>query len=359
MGSSGCASGRVGRGCAGRAVGNGAPVQADGTAVFTVMNMVRYGGPMTSRRGPDSAGATSAPSVGVIGLGVMGRPMTLNVLRRRPDLAVHVTARDPRSAAAVVDGGARWHPTARDVATAADVVVVVVPDMPAIHDVLAGPDGLLAGVSRPTVLCLSSTVSPDAVRRLDEEVREATAGLLHVVDAPVSGGEEGAVAGTLSVMVGGADDDVARVLGVYRAVGTPVHLGPLGAGQVAKACNQIIVAAQVLALGEAAVIAERAGLDVGQMFDLLGGGYAGSRILEVKKRRFAEHDHSPSGPARFMIKDLGAATEEARRTGTATPQTDLLLRVFADLTQRGYGDQDTAVVQAYLESLEREDPTPS
>jgi 2-hydroxy-3-oxopropionate reductase len=209
------------------------------------------------------------------------------------------------------------------------------------------------------VLCVSSTVSPDAVRELDQQVRDATGGLLHVVDAPVSGGEEGAVAGTLSVMVGGAPDDVARVLEVYRAVGTPVHLGPLGAGQVAKACNQIIVAAQVLALGEAAVIAERAGLDVLAMFDLLGGGYAGSRILEVKKRRFAEHDHRPSGPARFMVKDLSAATEEARRTATPTPQTDLLLQVFTDLTRRGFGDLDTSVVQAYLESRDREEVAPS
>jgi 2-hydroxy-3-oxopropionate reductase len=235
----------------------------------------------------------------------------------------------------------------------------MVSDMPAVRAVLDGPDGVLAGVDRPAVLCVSSTVSPDAVRELDHHVRDATGGLLHLVDAPVSGGEEGAVAGTLSVMVGGAPDDVARVLDVYRAVGTPVHLGPLGAGQVAKACNQIIVAAEVLALGEAAVIAERAGLDVLAMFDLLGGGYAASRVLEVKKRRFAEHDHSPSGAARFMVKDLSAATEEARRTATPTPQTDLLLQVFTDLTARGYGDQDTAVVQAYLESFRRADATTS
>jgi 2-hydroxy-3-oxopropionate reductase len=311
---------------------------------------------MTSRRGRPDADPGRASSVGVIGLGVMGLPMTLNLLRRLPDgSAVHVTARRPETAVPAVEAGARWHPTARDVAVAADVVVLVVPDMPAVMAVLEGPDGLLAGVARPTVLCVSSTVSPDAVRELDRHVREATGDLLHVVDAPVSGGEEGAVAGTLSVMVGGAPDDVARVLDVYRAVGTPAHLGPLGAGQVAKACNQIIVAAEVLALGEAAVIAERAGLDVLAMFDLLGGGYAGSRVLEVKKRRFAEHDHSPSGPARFMVKDLTGATEEARRTATPTPQTDLLLRVFTDLTRRGFGDQDTAVVQAYLESLARDE----
>jgi len=317
-----------------------------------MMNSVRYNGRMTRQRGPDEIPAARA--VGVIGLGVMGRPMALNLLRGLPaGSTVHVTARDPRSAAPVLAGGAQWHESARDVAAAADVVILMVPDLLDARAVLAGPAGLLAGVRRPTVLAISSTVSPDGVRVLAQEVREATDGLLSVVDAPVSGGEEGAVDGTLSVMVGGAPEDVERVLDIYQVVGTPVHLGPLGAGQVAKACNQIIVAAEVLALGEAAVIAERAGLDVLQMFDLLQRGYAGSRVLEVKKRRFAEHDHSPSGAARFMVKDLGFATDEARRSGTPTPQTDVLLRVFTDLTERGYGDQDTAVVQAYLETYER------
>jgi len=152
----------------------------------------------------------------------------------------------------------------------------------------------------------------------------ADRGLARLVDAPVSGGEEGAV-----------------------------DLGPRNAGQVAKACNQMIVAATVLALGEASVVAVRAGLDVAAKRDLLGGGYADSRVLEVKKHPFATHDHSPSGPAKFMGKDLGFATDEARRSGTATPQLDVLRRVFSDLTAHGLGEQDTGVVQAYLEGLTR------
>ncbi len=175
---------------------------------------------------------------------------------------------------------------------------------------------------------------------------------MRVVDAPVSGGDEGATVGTLAVMVGGAPEDVAVALPVLAATGTAVHLGPLGAGQVAKACNQMVVAATLVALSEAAVVAERAGLDVAAMFDLLAGGYAGSRVLEVKKRRFATHDHSPSGAAKFMVKDLSFATDEARSTKTATPQLDVLRAVFTDLTAQGMGDLDTAVVQAYIESLD-------
>lgn len=298
-----------------------------------------------------SAAPTRPVSAGFIGLGTMGRPMAGHVLRA--GFALHVTARRAATAHVLVAAGARWHATARDLAASVDVVVLMVPDLPDVESLLDGPDGLLAGVVRPLVLVVSSTVSPDGLRVLDAGVRARTGGLARLVDAPVSGGEEGAVAGSLSVMVGGADDDVAVAEPVLRALGNPVHLGPLGAGQVAKACNQLVVAATVLALGEASVLAERAGLDVAALFDLLGGGFAGSRILEVKAHRFVTHDHSPSGPAKFMVKDLGFATDEAARTDTATPLLDVLRHVFTDLTAGGLGDQDTAVVQAYLEGLHR------
>lgn len=304
---------------------------------------------MTTTAGSSSTAA--ARDVGVIGLGTMGRPMAGHLVRGLgAGGTVHLSGRTPASGDALVAQGARWHTTARSLGAACDVVVLMVPDLPDVRAVLEGPDGLLADIDSPTVLVISSTVSPAGVRELDTELRERTGGLVRLVDAPVSGGEEGAVAGSLSIMVGGAEDDVERVLPVLATMGNPVHLGPLGAGQTAKACNQMIVAATVLALGEAAVLAERAGLDVQALFDLLQQGFAGSRIMEVKKHRFATHDHSPSGAARFMVKDLTFATTEARRTGTATPQLDVLLATFADLTSRGFGDQDTAVVQAYLEA---------
>lgn len=164
-------------------------------------------------------------------------------------------------------------------------------------------------------LVISSTCSPSEVRELASGLDESPHHVI-VVDAPVSGGEEGAVAGTLSIMVGGEPADVVPVLDILSATGSPVHLGPLGAGQVAKACNQLIVAAEVVALAEASLLAERAGLDVAQLFELLGKGYAASRVIEVKAARFATHDHSPSGPAKFMIKDLRAVAEERQRAGS-------------------------------------------
>lgn len=195
---------------------------------------------------------------------------------------------------------------------------------------------------------VSSTTSPTGLRDLAAELTQRTGGSLRVVDAPVSGGVEGAREGSLAIMVGGAAQDVDPVLPVLATMGRPVHLGPLGAGQVAKAANQVIVAAEVVALAEASLLAERAGLDVAAMFDLLGGGYAASRILEVKKQKFVDHDHTVAGAARYMVKDLTAAQEEAESTHTSTPLAAVLLELFAGLTEAGLGDLDTTVVQEYL-----------
>ncbi|WP_372595027.1 NAD(P)-dependent oxidoreductase [Actinotalea sp.] len=286
--------------------------------------------------------------IGFIGLGVMGRPMAGHLLAAGHELHVH--ARRPAATDGLVGAGAVAHPTPAALAARCGVVLLAVPDLPDVEAVLAGESGLLAGLDHPLTLVVCSTVSPDGVRALGARLAEETSGLAHVVDAPVSGGEAGAVAGTLAIMVGGEDEDVALVTPVLRACGRPVHLGPLGAGEVAKACNQMIVAATVLALGEASVVAERAGLDLGALLDLLGTGLAGSQVLEQKKRAFVEHDHRPTGKARFMVKDLGFATEEARRSGTATPQLDVLRTAFTELTDAGMGDQDVAVVQAWIES---------
>ncbi|MPV37530.1 NAD(P)-dependent oxidoreductase [Georgenia subflava] len=288
--------------------------------------------------------------VGLVGLGAMGRPMASHLLRaargRGRDLILH--SRREISAADLVGAGATWATTPRELAARCAVVISMVQDLPQVADLLEGDDGLLAGLTGPTVLVISSTSSPDGVRELAEDLAVRTDGLLAVVDAPVSGGVEGAGEGTLSIMVGGAPADVDRVMPWLGAMGTAVHLGPIGAGQVAKACNQLIVAATTVALGEATVIAERAGLDLAGLLDLLGGGYAGSRVLDVKKSRLVSHDHSPAGPAKFMIKDLSFAAAEAERTGVAVEQLPVLQHIFATLTERGLGDQDVSVVQQYV-----------
>jgi 2-hydroxy-3-oxopropionate reductase len=149
-------------------------------------------------------------------------------------------------------------------------------------------------------------------------------------------------------MVGGGERDVAEASLMLTACGNPVHLGPLGSGQVAKACNQMIVASTILALGEAAVLADRSGIDLGVLFRLLGGGYAGSRILETRGERIVSEDYSPSGVAKYMVKDLDFATAVAAATDTHAVLLPALKAAFEELTAQGFGDNDIAVTRRYI-----------
>jgi 2-hydroxy-3-oxopropionate reductase len=291
---------------------------------------------------------SAEPPAGIIGLGTMGAPMARNMLKNLGSVAVSHRSRERSSP--LLDLGAEWASSPRVLAERCRIIVLMLPDLPDVESVLAGADGLIAGVTAPTLLVISSTSSATGIRELEARLHAETRGLVHVIDAPVTGGEEGAIAGTLSILVGGADDDVQTALPVLRSMGTPFHLGGLGAGAIAKFCNQLIVAATVVALGEAAVLGERSGLDLEALFEALGGGYAGSRVLETRKRRFIDGDYHPSGAARFMVKDLGFALAEARRVGVDAQQLSLLAAVFADLTEQGFGDQDISVTRAYVES---------
>lgn len=289
-------------------------------------------------------------TIGFIGLGTMGRPMAGHIFGALPagdTMVLHdITSERVTD---LLDAGAVWAETARELGARADIVLFMVPDVPQVKAVLEGPEGLLADLDHEILLVVCSTVAPDAVRQLDAEVSEATDGKARVIDAPVSGGEVGAKAGTLSIMVGGADDQVAKAMPYLKLTGNPVHLGPTGAGEVAKACNQLICAANIVANAEAAVVAERAGLDVAKLFELMQGGYAGSKIMADKGPRFAAKDYSVSGAAIFWIKDLLAYLDEAGRTGTTTMQGDRLLEAFQGVVDAGWGWEDTAIVQKYIE----------
>lgn len=289
-----------------------------------------------------------APAAGVIGLGIMGAPMARNILAQAGSVVVSHRSRD--RVAGLLDEGAEWAESPRRLAERARIIVLMLPDLPDVEDVLAGPDGLLAGIVEPTVLVISSTSSATGIRELDARLRDESDGLVHLIDAPVTGGEDGAIAGTLSILVGGDEADVRAAWPVLQTMGHPFHLGPLGSGAVAKFCNQLIVAATVTALGEAAVIGQRSGLDLAALFDALGGGYAGSRVLETRKRRFVEGDYHPSGAAKYMVKDLGFARVEADRVGVDAPQLNLLVDLFRDLSDHGFGDLDISVTRAYIES---------
>ena len=282
-------------------------------------------------------------TVGIIGLGAMGEPVARRLLEGHG--RVVVASRSPRPG--LVAAGATWADTPRQLAERADAIVSFLPDLPELEDALDGPDGILAGLGddRTLLLIVGSTSSATAVRALAERLERDTAGRVRVVDAPVSGGVDGAEAGRLSIMLGGDDADAARAAALLAPAGTPIHLGPLGAGQVAKACNQLVVAATITALGEASVLAERSGIDLDALWSLLGRGYAGSNLLESRREKLVSGDDSPSGMAKYMVKDLRFAADAAEATGTATALLPALQRIFDEVVERGLGERDIATTK--------------
>lgn len=288
---------------------------------------------------------------GFLGLGSMGSPMAGHLADhcRTSDGTLLVWNRSPGRYPAVVAKGARTVDRAAELAEGADVVFVMLPDLPDLEQLTDGPEQLLAGVTSTTVLVICSSVSPAGVRAYAEHVRAISSGLVRVVDAPVSGGAEGAQAATLAVMVGGAEDDVAKAWDALGAMASTVrHLGDLGAGSLAKACNQMVVAATMVALSEATVLAESAGLSVPGLLEILAGGFGNSRVLEVKTPHLIAGSYRPTGVARYMVKDLGFVQVEAARTGAPVRQAMLSAELFADVVAAHLGDLDVSVVHGLI-----------
>ena len=279
----------------------------------------------------------------------MGRPMAANVLAAGFDVRVH--HRSPDRVSELLDAGAQWAASGAELGAACDVLVIMLPDLPDLEPMLWGVDGIAAGARDSLVLFICSTSSASAIVALQARLERERPGVFSVLDAPVSGGEDGAKAGTLSLFIGGDAAALERARGALEAMGTVHHLGPLGSGSIAKYCNQLIVASAVYALGEASVIAERSGLDLTALFDSFSGGYANSRVLETRGPRMLAQDYSPSGAARYMVKDLTLASDEAARTGVDSRQLEFLLASFRDLVARGLGDKDIAATRAYVELI--------
>lgn len=288
--------------------------------------------------------------VGVIGVGFMGAPMARNLAKAGHQ--VSYWHRNPAKVAHLRDDGLTEVATPAALAQSNDFILVMLPDIPQLQELLGGVDGLLAGVDHPITFIISSTVSPTGVTELATELEQATNGLARLVDAPVSGGQQGAIEARLAIFVGGEESVAREAIAVLEGAGTPVYLGPIGSGQVVKACNQMIVASTFLALAEATVMAERVGVDVAAMLDILGKGLVSSRILDQAGYRFIDHDYRPSGPAKYMEKDLRFALDLASATTTSVPLTTTLLQTYSDLNARGLGDQDISVIQAYIDQSE-------
>lgn len=287
------------------------------------------------------------PPLGFIGLGAMGQPMALNL--RRAGHALTVFARNIARAEPLVRAGAHAAMTPRGVAEAAAIVFVNVSDDAALDAVLFGPEGAAEGLAEDAVVVDMGTTSPAATR--DCAARLAQRGV-HLLDAPVSGGEAGAKAGALSIMVGGPEAVLHRVLPLFQCLGgNIVHVGGSGAGQVAKACNQIAVSATLLGVAEALEFAARQGVDPGRVRQALLGGSAYSRILEIHGQCMLERNFVPGFKARLHQKDLAIVLDEARRLGLALPGAALAAQMMNALVGAGGGEGDSSALIEVLERL--------
>jgi len=285
--------------------------------------------------------------IGFIGLGVMGKPMARNLLAAGHDLVVHSRTRADVDELAREGASAAASP--REVGEAAEVTIAMLPDSPQVEEVLAGDDGVLAGARAGSLVIDMSTISPVVTRALAASARERQVGY---VDAPVSGGDVGAREGTLSIMAGGSEEDFERARPLLEALGrTIVHVGPVGAGQVVKACNQVVVALTIEAVGEALVLGSKAGVDPATIIQVLSGGLAANRVMEVRGRNFLEHDFEPGFRIDLHHKDLGIALSTAREYGVALPATAAVSEMLQALRTRGLGDRDHSALLTLIEDL--------
>jgi len=285
--------------------------------------------------------------IGFIGLGTMGAAMAANIARGGFPLTVW--NRTPGKAGPLVALGAHEARSPAEVGRTSDVVVICVSDTPDVEAVVFGPDGLAAGLREGALVVDCSTISPSATRAIAERLRSQGVGFL---DAPVSGGSEGARDGTLTIFVGGEANDLERARPVLERLGrTVTHVGPVGAGQITKAVNQVIIAGTYLSVAEGIVLAIRSGLDPATVVAALGGGAARSWVLENRSGRMIANDYPLGFRVALHRKDLGIALDLAREVGVALPVAAWCEQVETALVATGHGDEDVSAVARTIRGL--------
>jgi 2-hydroxy-3-oxopropionate reductase len=288
-----------------------------------------------------------AQVIGFIGLGIMGRPMARNLLKAGYSLVVHSRSRGPVDE--IVKTGATAAASPRDVAAQCDVLITMLPNSPDVEQVALGPSGILEGARRGLIFADMSTISPIVSQKVGQALAAKGVAML---DAPVSGGEKGAVDGALSIMVGGDKAVFERVLPVFQAMGKTITLlGPLGFGGFTKLANQIIVAVNLTALAEALTLGKKAGLDRELLLTALAGGLAGSKCLDQKKPNYVSNTYNPGFKVDLHYKDLGLIMESARALGVPLPATAVVQELFNALRVKGRGGLDHSGVITLLEDL--------
>jgi 2-hydroxy-3-oxopropionate reductase len=288
-----------------------------------------------------------AQVIGFIGLGIMGRPMAKNLLQAKYSLVVHSRTQGPVDD--VVAAGAKKAGSPREVAAQCDVLITMLPNSPDVERVVLGKDGVIEGAKPGLIVADMSTISPIVSQKIGKALGAKG---VQMLDAPVSGGEQGAINAALSIMVGGDKAVFEQVLPIFQAMGKTITLlGPLGFGGFTKLANQIIVAGNLVALGEALTLAKKAGLDRDLTLTALAGGLAGSKCLEQKKANYVAGTYKPGFKIDLHHKDLGLILDSARELGVPVPVTAVIQELFNALRVKGRGGLDHSGVITLLEDL--------
>lgn len=288
-----------------------------------------------------------AERIGFIGLGLMGKPMAYNLLKAEYQLTAFNRSR--ASVDQLVKEGAVPASGPREVAEHSDVVITMLPDAPDVEAVVLGPDGVLKGAHENLLIINMGTFSPLAAKRLAETAEQRG---VYMLDAPVSGGDEGAKDATLSIMVGGRLSDFQRVQPILAVLGkTVTYCGPVGAGQTVKACNQVAVALIIGAISEALVLGAKAGVQPDIILQVLSGGIAQNRFMDLRGANMIQHRFEPGGRAALHLKDLRIIAQVAQQYNVVLPLTSMVEQLFTTLVANGNGNMDHSALLTVIESL--------
>jgi len=278
--------------------------------------------------------------------------MASNLIGAGYDLVLHNRTKEKAEKLAA-EGGGEGAENPRKVAERCAVVITMLPGPTEVEAIVSGEDGLLEGIRNGSLVIDMSTSSPTLARKLARTARERGVSML---DAPVSGGDVGAIEGMLSIMVGGEEENFERAKPLFEAMGNTItHVGPDGTGQVVKAANQIVVALVMEAVAEALVLGSRAGVDPEKMLDVLSGGLAGNRVMEVKREKYLSRHFESGGQVKYHRKDLGIALAAGREYGVALPATAVVDQMFGALIARGRDGWDHSALLTLVEDLSRRD----
>jgi 2-hydroxy-3-oxopropionate reductase len=285
--------------------------------------------------------------VGFIGLGIMGRPMAKNLLKAGFPIVAYDLNKD--AVADLVKAGALTASSSKEAAGEADVIITMLPDSPDVKEVILGKDGVMEGIKPGSIVIDMSSINPLVSQEIEKELRKKG---VEMLDAPVSGGETGAIQGTLAIMVGGEEKVFKDCVDIFNAVGKNiVRVGGIGAGGFVKLVNQIIVAMNIAAVGEAFTLGAKAGLDPQVIHQAIRGGLAGSQVLETKAPMIFGRNFKPGFKIKLHHKDLQNALSTAKDLGVPLPLSSFVQQIFLSLMTEGRGEDDHSALATFFEKM--------